>query len=240
MSEVLLYALIAILALMVVVGVYLAVLLLPKRRKTRKRSAPPPPPPPLLADRSKRVSPLAEIFADQILAGEGSEGLIKEHFSAPRGKCRNCGGKKPRWTPASADRYLQRPQVLAAAIQNAELCAPCLWILAKTAGGGWKVASTAPAPAPKVEPAVVPAALPISPPSKQNGGEKRVWTRIAAAVFVIPMLGLGLQMGLTGLAAAFLLEGAGAFATFIAAAAFTVAGVFVLIAVVLAKVVINR
>src|SRR3972149_2573633 len=104
---------------------------------------------------------LAEIFADQILAGKVSEGLLK-HYSSTRGKCKNCGGKAAgRWTPASAEEHLQRPR-LVAAIQNQELCEECIFVLAKTVAG-WKVVpvpvvgKSSPAPAPAPAPQAVPA-----------------------------------------------------------------------------------
>ena len=155
---------VAILAIIVLMVVILAVLLLlTKKRKPAVRSA----------------ASLAETFADQILAGNVSEGLLK-HYSSTRGKCKNCGGRTVRWTPASAEEHLQRPR-LVAAIQNQELCEECIFVLAKTVAG-WKVV---PVPVGKPSPAPAPQAV-SADKSKDGKDEKkpRTLARYVVKLFV--------------------------------------------------------
>ncbi|OGC44904.1 hypothetical protein A2V54_01240 [candidate division WWE3 bacterium RBG_19FT_COMBO_53_11] len=156
---------VAILAIIVLMVVILAVLLLlTKKRKPAVRSA----------------ASLAETFADQILAGNVSEGLLK-HYSSTRGKCKNCGGRTVRWTPASAEEHLQRPR-LVAAIQNQELCEECIFVLAKTVAG-WKVV-----PVPVGKPSPAPAPAPAPQKEKGPGVGKRIAVAVGEAIAQIPSL----------------------------------------------------
>ena len=129
--------------------------------------------------KQQRPASLAETFADQILAGNVSEGLLK-HYSSTRGKCKNCGGRTARWTPASAEEHLQRPR-LVEAIQNQELCEECIFVLAKTVAG-WKVV---PVPVGKPSPAPAPQAV-SADKSKDGKDEKkpRTLARYVVKLFV--------------------------------------------------------
>jgi len=157
MSDQLFFSAILVIAILVAAVLAAILVVVLKDRKPAGRPAAP-------------VQPsLAEIFADQILAGEVSKGLL-EHYSSTRGKCKNCGGKAVvRWTPTSAEEHLQRPR-LVEAIKNQELCGMCVFVLAKTVAG-WKVVPAAPAPVAQSAPA-----------DKSKDGKPGAGKRIAAAV----------------------------------------------------------
>ena len=165
MSDQLFFSAILVIAILVAAVLAAILVVVLKDRKPAGRPAAP-------------VQPsLAEIFADQILAGEVSKGLL-EHYSSTRGKCKNCGGKAVvRWTPTSAEEHLQRPR-LVEAIKNQELCGMCIFVLAKTVAG-WKPVPAAPAPAP------APQAAPADK-SKDGKDEKkpRSLARYVAKLFV--------------------------------------------------------
>ena len=162
MSDQLFFSAILVIAILVAAVLAAILVVVLKDRKPAGRPAAP-------------VQPsLAEIFADQILAGKVSEGLLK-HYSSTRGKCKNCGGKAVvRWTPTSAEEHLQRPR-LVEAIKNQELCGMCIFVLAKTVAG-WKPVPAAPAPAPA--------------PQKEKGPGvgKRIAAAVGKAVAQIPSL----------------------------------------------------
>src|SRR3989304_9066993 len=99
MSDQLFFSAILVIAILVAAVLTAILVVVLKDRKPAGRPAMP-------------VQPsLAEIFADQILAGEVSKGLL-EHYSSTRGKCKNCGGERGgRWTPTSAEEHPQGPRV---------------------------------------------------------------------------------------------------------------------------------
>jgi hypothetical protein len=132
----------------------------------------------MIGSRKPAVRPasLEEIFADQILAGKFSEGLLGKYYSSARGKCNNCGGKTARWTFASAQEHLQRPR-LVSAIKNQELCAKCIWALAKTVASlkaySAPVVKLSPANEPKPKDAAAPAPAPAPAPQAVSADKSK-------------------------------------------------------------------
>jgi len=228
MSDQLFFSAILVIAILVAAVLAAILVVVLKDRKPAGRPAAP-------------VQPsLAEIFADQILAGEVSKGLL-EHYSSTRGKCKNCGGKAVvRWTPTSAEEHLQRPR-LVEAIKNQELCGMCVFVLAKTVAG-WKVVpvpvvgKSSPAPAPAPAPQAVPADK-----SKDGKDEKkpRSLARYVAKLFVAVGFSIftisSLTAALSALVPSEAVRSLGVLGMLYSFGAFTVAAVLGVIAIVLLR-----
>ena len=223
MSDQLFFSAILVIAILVAAVLAAILVVVLKDRKPAGRPAAP-------------VQPsLAEIFADQILAGEVSKGLL-EHYSSTRGKCKNCGGKAVvRWTPTSAEEHLQRPR-LVEAIKNQELCGMCIFVLAKTVAG-WKVV---PVPVGKPSPAPAPQAV-SADKSKDGKDEKkpRSLARYVAKLFVAVGFSIftifSITAALSALVPSEAVRSLGVLGMLYSFGAFTVAAVLGVIAIVLLR-----
>lgn len=176
--------------MIVAVGIFLGVKWLRERPRQPVQDPQPQPQP-----------SLAEIFADQILAGKFSEGLLKEYYSSARGKCTNCHGKPVRWTPARAQEHLERPR-LVEAINNQELCAPCIVVLAKTAIG-LEVHSIKPDRVTDQSDQDPVPAQPASPQKEKPSTGKRVGAWIVRSIVLVARLLPSIPFGWIGITLVF-------------------------------------
>ena len=146
------------------------------------------------------VSPavsLAEIFADQILAGKISKGFPGDRYVSTRGDCTNCHGKKARWSPKDADEHLQRPR-LVEAIQNRELCGDCIEVLLDTVVS---LRASVDQPSPSPAPAPTAQSAPADQSKDDKGDNAGWWPKRKKRIkfLVVALMATGILIGGTAL-----------------------------------------